>query len=162
MLADDLRDRLGLEPTKVGVVVVDHGSRRAESNDLLDDVVALFRRASGIPIVEAAHMELAPPSIAEAFDACVSAGAETVVVFPYFLSPGRHWSQDIPRLAAEAASKHPRVAWQVTSPLGLHDLMAEVIGQRVLQCMHRSLRDAPPCDLCAAEGGCQMHGSPRA
>lgn len=156
MLSDRLRDKLGADPERVGVVVVDHGSRRVESNELLHDVAALFQRVSGMPIVEPAHMELADPSIAAAFASCVERGAETVVVFPYFLSPGRHWSLDIPRLSAEAAANHPGVRHLVTSPLGLHDLMAEVMGERIAQCMQRSQADSEPCDLCRPTGGCAM------
>ncbi|TWU00069.1 Sirohydrochlorin cobaltochelatase [Botrimarina colliarenosi] len=156
MLIDRLSDELRLDPQRVGVVVVDHGSRREESNALLHDVAALFQRVSGMPIVEPAHMELAEPSIAAAFAKCVERGAETVVVFPYFLSPGRHWSQDIPRLAAEAAANHPGVRYQVTSPLGLHELMAEVMGKRIAQCLHRSLGEGDACDLCRPSGGCVM------
>ena len=48
-------------------------------------------------------MELAPPTIAEAFGRCVERGATLVVVAPFFLSPGRHWQEDIPALADEAA-----------------------------------------------------------
>lgn len=158
MLPQQLSDELGIDSRKLGVIVVDHGSRRAESNDLLLEVVALFERVSGMPLVEPAHMELAEPSIAAAFAKCVERGAETVVVFPYFLSPGRHWSQDIPHLAGEAAKSHPGVRWQVTSPLGLHELMAEVMGQRIKQCLQRAQNDSEPCDLCAPSGGCRMHG----
>lgn len=157
-MRDRLSDELRLEPAKVGVVVVDHGSRRDESNELLHEVVALFQRVSGMPIVEPAHMELAEPSIAAAFATCVERGAETVVVFPYFLSPGRHWTLDIPRLAAEAAAHHPGVRFQVTSPLGLHELMAEVMGERIAQCLQRSLTDGEACDLCRPSGGCEMRG----
>lgn len=156
MLRERLTDELELDPAKVGVVVVDHGSRRAESNELLHEVVALFERVSGMPIVEPAHMELAEPSIAAAFSRCVERGAETVVVFPYFLSPGRHWSQDIPQLTAAAAGQHPGVRYQVTSPLGLHELMAKVMGERIAQCLRRSLQDSEPCDLCRPTGGCAM------
>ena len=53
-------------------------------------------------IVEPAHMELAEPSLETAFDACVAAGATTVVIAPYFLGPGQHWDRDIPALAAAA------------------------------------------------------------
>lgn len=159
MLLNRLREELDLDPQRVGVVVVDHGSRRAASNELLNDVVSLFERVSGMPIVEAAHMELAEPSIAAAFAKCVERGAETVVVFPYFLSPGRHWSEDIPRLAGEAAAGHPGVRYQVTSPLGLHELMAEVMGERIAQCLKRTLDDGEPCDLCRPTGGCLMHAS---
>src|SRR6187551_3044467 len=96
-------------PQKLGIILVDHGSRREESNDMLHDVVRNFAESSGRPIVEPAHMELAEPSIATAFARCVERGATTVVVFPYFLLPGRHWSEDIPRLAAAAAGQHPGV-----------------------------------------------------
>ncbi|TWT48408.1 CbiX/SirB N-terminal domain-containing protein [Botrimarina hoheduenensis] len=157
MLRERLIADLSLEPSAVGVVVVDHGSRRAESNALLLEVVALFERVSGMPIVEPAHMELAEPSIATAFARCVERGAQIVVVFPYFLSPGRHWSQDIPALAAAAAENHPGIRYQVTSPLGLHPLMAQVMGERIQQCLQRSLTEGPPCALCAPAGGCQMH-----
>ncbi|KAI3997697.1 hypothetical protein MKX01_040670 [Papaver californicum] len=80
---------------KDGVIIVDHGSRRKESNLLLNDFVAMFRDKTGYPIVEPAHMELAEPSIKDAFDSCVRQGANRVIVSPYFLSPGRHWKQDV-------------------------------------------------------------------
>src|SRR5215213_9159886 len=86
-----------------GLIIVDHGSRRSQSNDLLVTVAENYRRYSGWQIVEPAHMELEPPTISQAFQRCVDQGAEFVVVFPFFLGPGRHWTEDIPRLAAEAA-----------------------------------------------------------
>lgn len=157
-LVEKIHRELKLDTDRLGVVVVDHGSRRAASNELLNEVVAMFERVSGMPIVEPAHMELAEPSIAAAFAKCVERGAETVVVFPYFLSPGRHWSQDIPALTADAAKNHSSVRYQVTSPLGLHDLLGEVMGERIVQCLQRSQNDGEPCDLCRPTGGCQMHG----
>jgi sirohydrochlorin ferrochelatase len=158
MLIDRLRDELGLDPSAVGIVVVDHGSRRSASNALLDEVVAMFQQGAGVPIVEAAHMELAEPSIATAFARCVERGARLVVVFPYFLSPGRHWSQDIPALAAQAAAEHPGVRYQVTSPLGLHELLGRVMEERIAHCLKRSLHGGADCDLCRHAGGCQLHG----
>jgi len=85
-----------VSPDQVGVIVVDHGSRRAESNAMLLDVVAMFGRMTDWSIIEPAHMELASPTIAEAFDRCVERGAKLVVIHPYFLLPGKHWNQDIP------------------------------------------------------------------
>jgi antibiotic biosynthesis monooxygenase (ABM) superfamily enzyme len=52
-------------------------------------------------------MELADPSIADGFAACVAAGATEVVAFPYMLTPGKHSVRDIPRLVAEAAARFP-------------------------------------------------------
>ncbi|KAE8710025.1 hypothetical protein F3Y22_tig00110328pilonHSYRG01131 [Hibiscus syriacus] len=86
---------------KDGVIIVDHCSRRKESNLMLNEFVAIFREKTGYPIVEAAHMELAEPSIRDAFGLCVQRGAHRVIVSPFFLFPGRHWYQDIPSLTAD-------------------------------------------------------------
>jgi sirohydrochlorin ferrochelatase len=120
---------------ETGIIIVDHGSRRAESNDLLLEVAEAYRRHSGWSIVEPAHMELAEPSIATAFARCVERGAKLVVVFPYFLGPGRHWNEDIPKLAADAALPFADrgVRHCVTEPLGLHPLILDVIDQRISQ-----------------------------
>jgi sirohydrochlorin ferrochelatase len=140
----------------IGVIVVDHGSRRGESNELLLDVVRQFAKATGLSIVEAAHMELAEPSIDTAFSRCVARGATTVVVFPYFLLPGRHWNDDIPRLTETAASKHQGVRYLVTAPFGLHPLMAEVMRRRIEHCLAHTQGEAEACELCAGTDRCQL------
>lgn len=146
-----------------GVILVDHGSKRAAANDMLMDVVALFRRVSGHPIVEPAHMELAEPSIQQAFDACVAQGATAVVVHPYFLSPGRHSTTDIPNLVAEAAARHPGVRYHVTPPLGLDDKIAQVILMRIAGCAQSGYdcaycKDSACCDARGFPGGTGAHG----
>ena len=123
--------------TDIGVILVDHGSKVAEANAMLDEVARLFRESTGAPIVEPAHMELADPTIAQAFARCVEQGATRVVVHPYFLSPGRHSTSDIPRLVEEAARVHPGVPVTVTEPLGLDIRMSEVILQRIQEALRR-------------------------
>ncbi|MCH2201048.1 MAG: hypothetical protein MK102_03695 [Fuerstiella sp.] len=114
-----------------GIIIVDHGSRRAESNETLLAAVQRFTDTSHYTIVEPAHMELAQPDIATAFDRCVNRGASQIIVFPYFLSPGRHWKQDIPQLVATAAESCPGIEWRVTAPFGIHDGMMQIIAERI-------------------------------
>lgn len=149
---------LPLDTKELGVIIVDHGSRRGESNELLLDVVRHFAEATGLPNVEPAHMELAEPSIAAAFSRCVERGATTVVVFPYFLLPGRHWHDDIPRLTAAAAAGFPGIRHLVTAPFGLHPLMSEVICQRIKHCLSHANGEADQCDACAGTDHCEMSG----
>ncbi|WP_442481495.1 CbiX/SirB N-terminal domain-containing protein [Aeoliella sp. SH292] len=155
-LAETFSAAVASDQQPVGVIVVDHGSRRGESNDLLLAVAEMFRDGSGIDIVEPAHMELAKPTIADAFAKCVERGARTVVVFPYFLSPGRHWSEDIPRLAAEAAANHPGVSHLVTAPLGLHSLIGQVMAERIATCLMHHVAEGESCDWCAGESRCKL------
>lgn len=53
-------------------------ARPRRSNDMLLKFVELYHEATGMAIVEGAHMELAEPTISQAFDACVRRGARRV------------------------------------------------------------------------------------
>lgn len=126
----------------LGVILVDHGSEYTEANAMLIEVARLVREATGIPIVEPAHMELAEPTIAQAFARCVEQGAKRVVVHPYFLSPGRHSTTDIPRMSADAAARWPGLRYCVTEPLGVDRHMTAIVLQRIEEALAR--QDAGP------------------
>jgi sirohydrochlorin ferrochelatase len=117
----------------IGLIIVDHGSRSSESNELLHAVADSFanRYTNEYSIVEPAHMELAEPTIAQAYANCVSRGAEHIVVCPYFLGPGKHWRTDIPRLAVEAALPFSITTHVVAAPLGIDDLLLQLLNKRV-------------------------------
>ena len=114
-----------------GILIVDHGSRKDEANEMLPQMAELIQRLAGEGVVvRHAHMELSDPDIAEGFADCVSAGATEVIVFPYMLSPGRHSTSDIPRMVAAVARSFPGIAFSVTPTFGLHERLAEVVLER--------------------------------
>ena len=119
-----------------GIIIVDHGSRQPESNRLLEEVAARFadRFRRLYTIVEPAHMELAEPTIAAAYARCVERGATRVIICPFFLGPGKHWTTDIPRLAAEASTAFPETTFCVAHTLGVDDLILDLLAKRVEQC----------------------------
>jgi sirohydrochlorin ferrochelatase len=121
---------------KTGIIIVDHGSRLDQSNRMLEEVSRLFaqRFAERYGVVEPAHMEIAEPSIATAYANCANRGATRVVVCPFFLGPGKHWTNDIPRLTFEAAAKFPATRYHVTMPLGIDDLILDLLDKRVRFC----------------------------
>jgi len=125
-----------------------------EANRMLEDVARMLRAMTTDPVYTA-HMELARPTIAEAFDAAVADGAEEVFVFPYFLSPGRHSRRDIPRMCAEAAARHPGLRWHCSGPFGLDPMLGQIIVRRVRQCEENRYRcDAcPQAPICGPEAG---------
>jgi sirohydrochlorin ferrochelatase len=113
------------------VLLIDHGSRRTQANELLDEVAALVKRRLGTgSIVEPAHMEVAEPTIAQGFTRCVEQGATTVIVHPFMLAPGRHVTEDLPRLIAEAAEAHDGVAFAMAAPLGSHAGVIDAVLDR--------------------------------
>ena len=118
-------------PPAKAILLVDHGSVKTEANELLEEIVRLVERIAPDYHVEAAHMELAPPDIADAVATCVKAGSTDITVMPYMLAPGRHSTDDIPRMALEAAERHEGVRVRVSEPLGADSRLAEVILARV-------------------------------
>ena len=117
--------------SKPAILLVDHGSRRAEANAQLESIAQLLRDRDPERIVRIAHMELASPTIDEGLAACIEAGASEVVVHPYLLAPGRHSREDIPSLAARAATAYPGVTVRVSEPLGVHENLVDVVLARV-------------------------------
>ena len=121
---------------KRALILIDHGSTVDEANDLLLSIKEklLSNPECEFDIVEYCHMELASPTLEDAFTSCVNSGAGEIVVHPYFLAPGRHSKTDIPNMVEAASSKFPDVKCKITEPLGLHDKIIEVIISRVNSC----------------------------
>jgi len=123
---------------KKALILIDHGSKVREANDLLIEVKKKLQSspACKFDIVEHCHMELCPPTLEEAFSVCCSSGVEEVVVHPYFLVPGRHSKTDIPDMVKAALSKFPNIECKITEPLGLHDKIIEVIIEHASLCQY--------------------------
>lgn len=135
----------GMAKTRtVGVLLIDHGSRKEASNLRLHDLAQFYQAESKDDenpkrIVRAAHMEIAQPSIQDGIEGLMRAGVDEIVCCPYFLSPGRHVQEDIP-LLVETAMKEleqqkiidnmPTVT--VTDPVGSKtEIMVEAIDSLV-------------------------------
>lgn len=113
------------------ILLIDHGSRRNEANDMVHCMANLVQTLAGPDvIVRPAHMEIAEPTIGQGFASCVEAGATEVAAFPYMLSPGRHSIEHIPEMVAAAAAPFPGVSFHVTSAFGVHEKLAELILSR--------------------------------
>jgi sirohydrochlorin cobaltochelatase len=125
------------------ILIVYHGSRLREANDMLVCMANLIQTMAGPGIiVRHAHMELAEPSIATGFTSCVASGADDVTVFPYMLSPGKHSTTDIPRLVSEIAASYPDVRHSVTPAFGVHEKLGELILHRAGVPIAPTWRDA--------------------
>ena len=111
------------------IVLVDHGSRSETANRVVEEVAAQLRATHGAH-VEIAHLEICPPTIADAIEACVADGATEISVVPYFLGPGRHANEDVPRHVHEAIARHDGIQVQIAEPFGAHPLLVALVAER--------------------------------
>jgi sirohydrochlorin ferrochelatase len=117
------------EPRKA-LLLIAHGSRRAEANADLEHVADALRGRGRYPIVHVAFLELVEPSIATGGAECVTAGATEVILLPYFLSAGVHARDDLAAARAELEGRFPAVVFRLAEPLGRHPLMIDVVEER--------------------------------
>ncbi len=120
-----------------GILLIDHGSRRAEAHEQLLDIAERLRsRLRGEEIVSGenfstpvaiAHLEIQSPTIQEGFSECVRLGATQIVALPCFLSRGRHVTEDIPELLKKAAQTHGGIPFSMGPPLAEHAGFIELL-----------------------------------
>ena len=113
------------------IVIIDHGSRRPEANKLVAQVAEDLRLLKPGVRVHIAHMEIEPPTLADALAACAREGAREVVVHPFFLAPGMHSRETIAEQVAEAQPDHPDLRVVITDPLGPHEKLAQIVRDRI-------------------------------
>ena len=112
------------------LLLVSHGSRRAQSNE---EVNQLCERLGldmkhQFDMVHSAFLEIASPSIPEGIEQCIQEGASSITVLPYFLAMGRHVAEDIPSIVAEAGEKYPEVSISITRHIGASEGMLKLIS----------------------------------
>lgn len=111
------------------LLLVAHGSRRKQSND---EVVLLAEKLKSqcsqqYSIVNAAFLELAEVLIPDGIKQCVTDGATSIVVLPYFLNSGRHVVEDVPNIINDCIGQYPDIEISLAPHLGASDLMMDLI-----------------------------------
>ena len=114
---------------KKALIVVSHGSRREASNEELRQLVQQLstHRENSFEDVSAAFLELAEPSIPDGIMAAIERGADEVTVLPFFLSAGRHVTQDIPVEVDKARRQKPHAVIRIAPYIGRAPEMAEIV-----------------------------------
>ncbi|WP_258868004.1 sirohydrochlorin chelatase [Alkalilimnicola ehrlichii] len=111
------------------LLILAHGSRREASNDEVRELARMLASRLDLSFsrVDAAFLELTSPTIDQAVDEAVAAGATQVVLYPYFLAAGRHVAEDIPAIVDRCRSRHPAVAIDLRPYLGASPALIELL-----------------------------------
>lgn len=80
------------------LVLVGHGSRLPHSKNVVVEVAEKIKARNSYDIVEVGMMEFNEPTIPQAIQKVIDAGATKIIVTPVFLAPGNHTERDIPKI----------------------------------------------------------------
>lgn len=113
----------------MAVVLIAHGSRAEAANEAHRNVCRELAERTGGDVV-AAFLELAEPSIPDAI-ATAATGAARVVVLPYFLYPGRHVAEDIPRFVDQARADLDGIEVVLLHPFGADPRAVDLLATQI-------------------------------
>ncbi len=113
------------------LLIIAHGSRREASNEEIRALTDKLRQhpANDADHTSCAFLELAAPGIPEGIQQSIDQGATTVVVYPYFLSQGRHVAEDIPHEVKEKQLQHPDINIVIADYFGSSERVVELLAQ---------------------------------
>jgi sirohydrochlorin ferrochelatase len=111
------------------VLYIAHGSSRGAANDTFLGFITKVMKKSSVAIQAYAFLEHAEPSITQAIEACIEKGAEKIIVVPVLLLTGVHANVDIPA----AFASYPQMVFQYAKPLGIDDIMVEILEDRLTE-----------------------------
>ncbi len=111
------------------LLVIAHGTPRPEANADVVAVTDLVRARGDYPVVMLGYLDCNQPDIPAAIDACVRAGATSIVAVPYFLHSGKHFLIDVPTLLVAGAARHG-IAITMANYLGRAPQLADILRDR--------------------------------
>ncbi len=144
-----------------GVVLFSHGSLLCGSEQALIEHSARLREFGVADIVEPGFLNYNNPTFPVGVARAIEQGADTIVVAPYFLAPGKFVTYDLPKAIAAAQGLYPTVRFIVADPLGFDERLANAVVQSA---QNASSRDCWRIDLhtapayCRYEAACPLFG----
>lgn len=117
---------------KESIVLLGHGSRRSQANDILKSISEIIKSKFAEINVECAYLELAEPNIRDIMDKLAESNFNSIYVIPYFLYSGNHVSRDIPKIINIYKEKYPYINIKLGDYLGVDKRIAELVMERII------------------------------
>ncbi|WP_418790318.1 sirohydrochlorin chelatase [Phosphitispora sp. TUW77] len=116
---------------KTGIIILGHGSRAAEALEQLKKYGEMLKSEASYDIVEIASLQFNQPDLPEAIKKVVDAGADKIIIVPFFLYKGVHMQEDIPEVLEGEKAKYPGLEIVMTNHLGTDRRLVEIIIDRI-------------------------------
>ena len=119
--------------TRPALLVVGHGSRSPAGVAEYWRLAEVIRAQAPDIDVGCGFIELAEPDLDTAVDGLVARGATSVVASPLILLGAGHLKNDGPAALHRGRHRHPGVDFRYARDLGIHPLVLDVAGERIVQ-----------------------------
>jgi sirohydrochlorin ferrochelatase len=128
---------------KIGIIIVAHGSKRAQSNEEFIQLVEQIRLDNIMDFdeVKYAFLEFANPSIEMTIEKMSAYHMDEIYVYPYFLNSGKHVVVDIPNVVSRMNETHKNVQIKLTTHFGASHSVPSIISSDLKRILYLSGRN---------------------
>ena len=118
---------------KESIVLLGHGSRRSDANDILRNMTDIIKsKLSFADIkVECAYLEFAEPNIYDMLEKLAEESFDFIYIIPYFLYSGNHVRRDIPEIVSKYKEKYPQINFKLGDYLGVDERIADLVAEKI-------------------------------
>ncbi|MBF0589129.1 MAG: sirohydrochlorin chelatase [Magnetococcales bacterium] len=132
------------DPKSTGVVVLGRGASDMDANGNIAKMARWLYETTRHELVEYAFTGVTYPRLESAVNRLVRLGATQVIVVPYYLFTGRLIKR-IQRQVERIKGQYPTIPMGLAGYLGIHDLLIEVVEQRLEEAKRGEVLE---CDGC--------------
>lgn len=115
------------------ILYICHGSRVKEATKQAIDFIQVCMKKQENMIQEFCFLELARPTIEEAYSACVRRGATKINAIPVLLLTAAHAKQDIPEVLRQMKYQFPDVELNYGRPIGVSEKIVDLLEERLVE-----------------------------
>ena len=113
-----------------GILILAHGSKRQESEKILNSLLKKVESKMGESLVCSAYLQFSEQNFEAGVRQLVEKGVKSIKVVPMFIFDGVHVTEDIPNELEEIKTKYPDVDIKMSKHLGDDDRIADIIIDR--------------------------------
>jgi sirohydrochlorin ferrochelatase len=113
------------------ILYICHGSRVKEATAQAVDFIQTCMKNQSNIIQEYCFLELANPTIEDAYAACVKRGATKIIAIPVLLLTAAHAKHDIPEVLRKMNHNYPNVELKYGRPIGVSEKMVDILVERL-------------------------------
>lgn len=114
-----------------GVLILAHGSKRQETEAIVNSLVEKVKKKTGINMVIPAYLQFSEQNLEKGIDDLVEIGVKAIKIIPMFIFDGVHVTSDIPDELNEIMKKYPGVEVRMSRHIGDDDKLADIIVDRI-------------------------------
>ncbi|UMZ73133.1 sirohydrochlorin chelatase [Natranaerofaba carboxydovora] len=111
------------------IVLLGHGSKKEDANNILKDLAKMLEKESEHPIYSS-FLQFTSPTLEDTIEEISKTEVNNITVVPVFLFPGIHLTKDIPKKIDELKEKYPSTSFQIADPIGADERLVPILKER--------------------------------